>query len=253
MSQIQQPGLRGVDQTVAVLRAFSGKLRGAGVREIARELDMSKSTLQRIAASLAEARFLVYDEHTERYSLGPAILELAADYNRATNLSLAANEPLASLWRQTEETACLVMKVDRSRVCVLQFESPHSLRFTGELGRPVPLTVGASSRVLLSLLPDRELDWLLSSLGLSASEQAEMREEIAIARTQGWAVSRGEVTPGGTAISAPVGIHQGSPLVVGLYAPDSRMPSSRIDEVLPLLQEAAAAIAVGLTGRAYSQ
>jgi DNA-binding IclR family transcriptional regulator len=233
-----------------VLRAYGNKPRGGGVREIARELDMSKSTLQRITASLAEARFLAYDLHTETYSLGPAVLELAADYHRTSNLTLAASEPLSTLWRRTDETACLYTKVDLSSVCLLQFESPHALRFTGQLGRPVSLTLGASGRVLMSLLPDADLDVLLPTLEPEPEGQEALRRAVLAVREQGVAITRGEVTPGGTAVAVPVCMYQESPLAVFLYAPDSRMPPERIEEVVPLLQETANAIAIGLTGRA---
>ena len=178
------------------------------------------------------------------------MLELAADYHRTSNLTLAAAEPLRTLWRNTDETACLYTKVDLSSVCLLQFESPHALRFTGQPGRPVSLTLGASGRVLMSLLPDAELDGLLTALELEPEGQEALRGAVLAVRDLGVAITRGEVTPGGTAVAVPVCIYQGSPLAVFLYAPDSRMPPERIDEVVPLLRETANAIAIGLTGRA---
>jgi DNA-binding IclR family transcriptional regulator len=240
---VSQPsGLRTVDQAVAILHAYARRGNAAGVRELARELDMSKSTFQRIAVSLERARLLAFDPEARRYSLGSGVLELAAAYERSYDFYGIARAQLERVAEATGETVCLAMLIGDARVNVVQVESRQALRFSGQVRRSFSLVRGASSRSLVAQLDAGERAALLDRLQLGAMEREALDRSLDDTGARGHAVSRGEITDGGTAISVPVG-NRRPPVAISLYAPDARMPEARLAPTVETLAAAAAELA----------
>jgi IclR family acetate operon transcriptional repressor len=225
-----------------MLRAYGRKPSGSGVRELARELDISKSTLQRIAVSLERGGLLAYDPASRRYGLGAGVLELAAAYRRSTDFYAVAQEHLAKVAEETGETVCLALIAGTARVNAVQVESTQHLRFSGEVGRPFSLARGASSRALLAQLEDDERAAVLDRLELAGKARADLEEGIRELLRRGYSVSRGEITAGGTAIAVPLPGARRAAVALSLYAPDARMPRGRIGATAEILVAAAAAL-----------
>ncbi len=241
--------IRVVEQAAAVLYAFSASQPEMGVRELARKLELSVSTAQRVLTSLAHVQLLSFDERTQKYSLGPGVLQLAAAFPQQNDLVTVARLPMEQLWRATRESICLHVCVADRRVTLYQIESPHELRFKAEIGRPYPLHAGAAGRALLAHLPEREIDRILSAIELerltdnTITDPVELREELSTCRRLGYSVSRGERVAGGAGIAAPILPHGQLVGSVSIYGPELRLTDERIQELIPLLLETTRQIA----------
>src|ERR1051325_3270543 len=65
-----------LERGLAILSAFRGSKPLRGVSELAREVGLSRSTAHRYIATLAALGYLDQDDATQKYRLGPRVLDL---------------------------------------------------------------------------------------------------------------------------------------------------------------------------------
>jgi DNA-binding IclR family transcriptional regulator len=208
--------------------------------KIADFVGLSKGTTHRLLATLVKAGFIVQDPISLEYNLGPAILQLASDFFTAhgglLNCALGEMERLKQL---TGETVLLHARSGLNRVCIAQIESPHSLRYTNEIGFVAPLYVGGAGKVLLSQLKDEELQILLENINFlpitpeTILDKNKLLAEIYKVREEGYATSFGERVQGSSCISVPLRNYI-IPIALSILGPITRF---KIDEKSDLLHE----------------
>ncbi|MFF3553701.1 IclR family transcriptional regulator [Streptomyces tsukubensis] len=235
-----------VDHALQVLKAIAEADRPRGVRELSRDLAISKSSVQRILVSLEHEGLAVADE-ARKYVIGPAALTLAWKHTANSDLVGAASGTASRIAAMTGETACVSTVVDGRRVTVYEAESPQPLRLITGVGRPYSLFSGATGRVLLSMLPDERVDQLVrerAGAGDEPEPESVVRARIDAAREQGYAVSHQEWIPGGCGVAVPIGTQGSTVAALSIYGPDARLTDQRMAELVPVLRAAAAEITV---------
>ncbi len=197
--------------------------------DIARECNLGKSTVHRVLKLLEQSRFVVQDVINRRYYLGPLITRLAS--NPVTTheyLILCANEEMKRLSKLSEETVSLDIMIGIFHVSLYEIPSQYELRVTQESQMSGPWHAGASMRVLLSLLPDKQIKELLDGEALvypnehHLTNRERLTEQIKEIRRQGYTVTYGERVPGGMCVSVPVKNYS-MPVVLSLVGPEIRL------------------------------
>lgn len=244
--------MAGLQRYMAVLRLF-GEAEGTwSVSDMADALAVPQSTVYRTVRDLLVAGLLETTADS-RYRLGPAFIE----FDRLTRLT----DPLLREGAQVlEETVAqtripcvglLSRLYDEQVMCIADRASPDApFRPSYERGRPMPLTQGATSKVILARLPTRRLTKVLAGGGLQADEK--LRAELGAIRRQGFCVGRGEIDRGLAGLAAPIVCEE-----AGLVASLSLVvQSERLDEAeerrLVLLLVSAAALIEGALRRRES-
>ncbi|MFE2042020.1 IclR family transcriptional regulator [Streptomyces sp. NPDC059477] len=234
-----------VDHAIQVLKAIAEADRPRGVRELSRDLGISKSSVQRILASLEREGLAVADEGTRKYVIGPAALTLAWKHTANSDLVGASSATASRIAALTGETACVSTVVDGRRVTVYEAESPQPLRLITGVGRPYSLFSGATGRVLLSMLPPEQLGQLVREhTAADADAESLLLGRIDGARQQGYAISREEWIPGGCGVAVPIGTQGRVVAALSIYGPQARLTDERTAELVPVLRAAAAEITV---------
>ena len=212
-------GVASVERASDVLFCLAGGDPRRGVTEIASELGISKAVVHRILTSLVQRDLVALDAGTRLYSLGPAVLELAAAYRSQLDVRALALNTMRDLVRATDETSTLSILHNGRRVYVDQVTPNREVRMTVEIGSSFPLHAGASSKAFLAWLPADErrrhveapLDPLTEATIVNPSELARELDRI---REQGFAVSLGERQPGAGSVAAPLLDDQLRPVAV---------------------------------------
>ncbi len=88
-----------------VLEAFSITEPVLGVTEIARKVDLHKSSVSRMLATLEKAGYVEREEGTGRYRLGLGVIGLAGPLLANLDVRRVALPELEGLTRRTEETS----------------------------------------------------------------------------------------------------------------------------------------------------
>ncbi|GAB2855946.1 IclR family transcriptional regulator [Actinocorallia aurea] len=191
-----------VDRALAVLRAFRDGGPTLGVSDLARRLELTTSTAHRLARSLTTAGFLEQDAAGARYRLGPTVAELGQLSFHQRGLHRAGPE-LAALGRATSATVDLALHSEREVLILVG----DSVRPDTGLGLRRPLHSTALGKVLLAWSPPSdlaELGPLPALTDRTIVDPAELREELAQVREDGYAVNDGESQAGVRTLAVPV-------------------------------------------------
>lgn len=199
-----------------------------GITEMATELGISKAVVHRILVALRERDLVVADADTRRYSLGPAVLQLATAFRDRLDVRPLAYTTLQELSKQTNETATLSVRHGWQRVYVDQITPNREVKMTVPVGRQFPLHAGSSSKAFLAFLSQAEQDEYLAHASLdqltsaTITDTVALRDELVKIRAMGYAVSLGERQAGAGSVASAVFDHEGPVAVISLCGPLER-------------------------------
>jgi DNA-binding IclR family transcriptional regulator len=221
-----EKGVAAVDRALSIVGALGDARRALTLSETAAATGLYKSTVLRLLASLARARFVARDSDG-RYRLGSGIYRLADTYERTAALEDEIAPVLQRVVDETGESVGFFVREGNERVCLLRVDSPHPLRHNIAVGVPRPLELGACGRVL--------------KLFENGATQAKPHDLAALP-----IVVLGKDVPDLAAIAVPIFGSGGRTLgAISVSGPLSRFDRRLVATAKPLLRE----IAITLTNR----
>ena len=235
---------RGLD----IIRSFNAFKPLRTVSDLAAELKLARPTVHRIMLTLEELGYVVQTD--QGYYLSAKVIELGFGYITTRGFYGAARPHLEKLAGQLDQPISLTELVDSDIVYVGRVEVPKVVAYNVALGQRLPARSTALGRLLLSGLSEEELDRRLAIPSLShvqamiSLEPKKLKEEIAIIRKQGWAITDQTMSLGYRAAAAPLYDATGAMVAgIGLVVHGSEISMERLkDEVIPLLVDTAAKI-----------
>ncbi|MBX6349982.1 MAG: IclR family transcriptional regulator [Clostridia bacterium] len=242
--------LKTVDEALELLLAIARNGGAWTPSRAAAAFGLPKSNAHRLLAALAERGFLVRDRSARAYRLGLAAWMVGQAAREELGFP-AVRGVLTRLAAESGESAFFNVRQGRSAVAVEKVESQrHPLRLTMELGAVAPLHAGASQRVILAHLPEPEREAYLAGpleamTPRTLVDPEALRAELARIRERGYDVSRGHLTPGVTAVAAPVFGTRGEVVAsVSLGGPDDRLDDAAVSRFAELVRQAAAELSL---------
>ena len=242
-----------VARSTALLKAVgAAEPAGASTTELARATDLARPTAHRLLTSLAHEGFLDRDSATGSWTLGPEMYLLGAAAASRYDITGPARGVVHALAAASGESAFLSARRGDETVCLLREDGSFPLRsHVLYEGIRLPLGVASAGLVILSHLPDRDIDQYLTSVDLEPAwgpqhATAELRRRIVATRTTGYAVNPALLVEGSWGIGAAVFDRSGKPAwALSLTGVETRFRADRHHELGTLLLEHAHA----LTGR----
>lgn len=238
--------LGSVRNAARLLRTFTAGAPELGVTELARRLQLGKSTVHRLLTTLAEERLVEQDPDTGRYRLGLAIHELGAAVSSPTDLHAAVLTPMSVLRLRTGETVQVAVLDGREVVYIERLESPNTLRLFLEVGHRNQAYRTGTGKCLLAYLEPALLDQLLEGWELAPrtphtiTDPRRLREELKQVRRVGFARNVDESEVGATSIAAPIRDGLGRVVAaMSVAGPTARMEQD-LDRITRDVVEAAA-------------
>jgi DNA-binding IclR family transcriptional regulator len=243
--------MAGLQRYMAALRLFNEAQPTWTVPDLADALGAPQSTVYRTIRDLL-AEGLVEASTDARYRLGPAFIE----FDRLTRLTDPLLRAGARVLDQLVAQAglpCvgLLSRLYADEVMCIADRASGDAAFhpSYERGRPMPLTQGATSKVILARLPTRRLSKLLAHAG--KAEDATLKSELAAIRRQGFLVSRGEIDAGLAGLAAPILCEEaGLVASLSLVVEAARLDAFHESRLVLMLVSAAALIEKELPGPA---
>jgi DNA-binding IclR family transcriptional regulator len=233
--------LSSVRNAARLLKQFSSRDRELGVSELARRLDLGKSTVHRLLVTLTAEHLLDQDPITGKYRLGLAMHDLGAAVASHMDLHEAVIVPLEQLRNATHET-CQVSVLDgREVVYVERLDSPQTLRLFLEVGRRNAAHSTSTGKCLLAFLPEPELNAVLDGWKLerktphTITDKRELRKVLKEIRKQGYAHNLHESEVGVLSVAAPIRNLAGRVVAAMSVAG----PETRMEPALPQMTRAA--------------
>jgi len=224
---------------LAVLQAFSPHQHTLTARELAELTSIPLPSMYRYIALLRDTGLLVGDDRGA-YHLSPRLISLARAAEAAETLIEVADPVMRELMDECGETVIFVRLIARQPVCVHRVESRHHLRASFEPGQTLPLLRGASGRVLLAGLPDRQRRECLAPLAQSEpAAAARLEETLDRVAARGWATSEEEIDQGVWAAAAAVTDGRATVAALTVPSPLVRAPTALQERLLGQVRAAA--------------
>jgi DNA-binding IclR family transcriptional regulator len=228
--------VQSVERAVALLKAAAAAPHPASVWELARTCGVNRSTAWRLLATLEAQGLVERDPVTQRYSLGYAILQMAAggDHDALVRRARPVVERLATT---TGETASLAVAKRFELVYVDQVEAP-TVMSPNWLGRPAPLHATSSGKAFLAWLPPEERAALLTPGRLkrytstTITTRPQLEHELEAVRRDGYSICVGELEETLWGVSAAVLNERERPVaIVTVWGPQHRVSRERLPEI----------------------
>ena len=203
--------VKSLAKALRILDAVGCSQHGASIATLSKELQMGKSTVHRLLATLREFDLIWFDPNTSQYALGSRILrwsDLLVRQNLLVRHGLPILRELVDVGRETANLAVL----EGSKVLyVAQVECMERLRMSEAVGTRQPAHSTALGKALLATLMEQELDQLygkteaLKSLTSNTiTDPRLLREHLRKVRREGLAYDFEENVVGVVCIGAAV-------------------------------------------------
>ena len=227
-----------IARAAAILRTLENQERGLSLGQIANQVDLPRSTVQRIVAALQAERLLISTPPNGGVRLGPALIRIAASV-RVDSLALA--RPLIVQLSQTlDETIDIsIPKRDRA-IFVDQVGGSQRLRAVSAVGEDFPLHCTANGKAFLASLDDRDVIARIGRTyekrtGATRTNFAALARDLEAIRRDGYALDRDEHTEGVSAAGIMLRGVTGEALLVSVPVPTIRFAERSASIIARLL------------------
>ena len=225
----ERGGVIAVTRALSLMEAFAVGESALSLAELSRRAGMHKTTVLRLARTLALSQYMVQTDDGQ-WRLGPAAGWLGARYQAGFDVNNVVEPALHQLVKDTGESASFYVREGDIRSCVARVEGPQSVRHHVRIGERLPLNRGAPGRVILAF----------------SGAPGEPYESI---RERGYHLSLGEREADVSSVAAPVfGVNWrllGSMCISG---PSSRLTKAKLEKHAKAIVRAANQLSYALAG-----
>jgi IclR family KDG regulon transcriptional repressor len=241
----EQQMIKSIRNCLNVLNCFSSENLEIQVTEISKKLHLSKSTISRVLSTLGQDRFVVKIPTTQKYRLGPKILELANIFYSNTELGTIAKPYLKDLRNKTGETTSIFVIDGDERVCLEKVDSSQEVRAVLRIGSHHPLYAGSPGKLLLAYQPKEVRKEIFKKrlpriTPYTITKPKLLEEEMSKIRQQGYSISHKERVLFVASISTPIRDFTGAVVAaLCVSGPEVRFTNEKQENFIKLAKIAA--------------
>jgi len=183
-------------------------------QEIIELSGIPKTSVYRMLTSLEEMELLEKRADT-KYRLGLSFLKFGHLVSSRLDIRKIAYPIMQDLHNDVNEAINIIVKQGDEAIYIEKLDTNQKVRLYTAIGRRSPLYAGACSRIILTYLPDAEIDAYLKSTELKSfalgtiTDQSRLYENIKQSRKDGYTISHSELENHTSAIAAPIFDHKG--------------------------------------------
>lgn len=247
----------GLARGLTLLQCFSRANPAHHAGDLARALDLPRSTVFRLLHTLESMGFLLRDGGANLYRLGPAVLGLGFEYLAALELPEIAQPVLQGLRDATGASVHLAIRDQGDIVYLSRLAGRSTLASNIRVGSRLAAHASSMGRVLLSDLGDDELDEIYRDgrtlerfTDQTPRDFATLRAMLRDDAARGHVVSRSFYERGVVSVAAPLRDATGRAVgAINITAAEQSVDRSTLEgEFKDKVCEAARAISASLGG-----
>jgi len=236
-----------------IMDSFTPERPQLTLAEIRHSTGLPPSTCLRLLQNMCSAGFLA--RQGESYRISVRMLQWMTIALDAVDVVGLSTPILRDLRDQTDETACLFVRDDLSRVVVALAGSRQGTVRRLHVGEVLPLHAGSAGKILLAYEPDTLARVLAGPLESFTSntivDPVDLERVVNQARARGYAMSVNEGYQSASSLSAPVFDHQGSVVAaLCLCGPTERLNAETMPSWIDVIVAAADDVTEEIGGRA---
>ena len=235
MNKNNKNGIQVIARAATILRLLKTNQSGLSLGQIATQVDLPRSTVQRIVSALQTERLIISNALGGSLRLGPEVSALAqaTTYNIVETCRLFLTE----LTQVTGETADLSVLRGAGAIFLDQIPGNQRLRTISFVGEVFPLTTTANGMACLSRISPKTAHALIASewdrRGMEG-DMAKMERTLADIRQNRLAYDEDDHTVGISAIGFAFSDLSGDVIAISIPVPTTRFVEKRelVEEAL---------------------
>ena len=239
-----------LERGLRLLGEFGGDSRTLSAPELARRLDLPRSTVFRLLTTLETMGFLERTGGGNEYRLGLAVLRLGFEYLSSLELTELGQPLIARLCDEIRYPVNLVVRDQRSIVYVAKVTPPTPFASAVRVGTRLPAHATVLGRILLedlslaelrALYPEEHLEVFSDSTPKTVLELFNMVE---VDRQRGYVLGEGFYESSISTIAAPVRDHSGKVVAaMGATIPSPHIDTDQLDQIVLKVRDTAGELA----------
>lgn len=184
---------------------------GLGVSEIARRLELSKTTAVRLTRTLLEEQFVAQDATSRRYRLGPEAYAVGLAAEPSYALQRVSDPLLKALALETGDWIFFTLRDGLDAICISRASANKQYPQKAlRVGDRHPLGLGTGGLAILAAMHDAEVEATVeANAAVYSAEYSQMsaeivRRQLVETRTRGYSFIPGTLSPGFWGIGVPL-------------------------------------------------
>ncbi|MGG1661979.1 IclR family transcriptional regulator [Brevibacillus sp. NRS-1366] len=248
----QEHLLSSVTNALRIMRAFTLEEPEKGIRELAKELALSKSSVQRLVATLSQQGFVVKDPSTQKYRLGVSLLGLSRVVTNHLEIHRESLPVLEKLVEKVGETAHIGILEGTNVVYLHKVETKRPTSILTDIGKNNPPYCTGCGKAILAYQDSEVIEQVISEGLIPYTDKtitipSEFRDHLKAIKQNGFAVSMGELNEDAVSIAAPVRDYTGHVFAaLSIVGPIQRMNSNLFPDYSKEVMRAAMEISENL-------
>lgn len=233
-----------LEKATQILDVVTESPEAATLTTIAQRLGLPRSSIHRLLSELVQ-QGLLFRVGTANYAPGPRLARWGEAASGVGDLVRLSKGSMVRLRDEVGESVHLYVRQRDRRVCVSAVDGNFELRHFTEVGKPLPLSVGASGKLLLAFADaatrTQELRRVASApLSPRAPSLEELTAQLEEIHRTNWAMSFGEREEGLAAAAVPIRDRGGVVnAALSISGPTARLSAARFETLRPQLSAAA--------------
>jgi DNA-binding IclR family transcriptional regulator len=199
-----------VERALGVLKCFGDAQPRLRVSDLARQLDLSQSTVSRLLATMESLGFVERDQLTGQFGLGLELVTLAGIALNQLDVRRQAVEELSAVAADLGLAANLAILRNDELFYLATAEGPQAPKLYTMIGKRAPLHATGMGKAFLAHFQTEDQQAILARLPyprftrFTAGSADELRPMLERARAQGYAVEREELAFGRACVAAVI-------------------------------------------------
>jgi len=193
-----------------VLEHLAATPEGASFPTLCSELNLPKSSLHALLATMVERGWVYLHESTRLYRIGVRAWQVGRSFVGLEALAQLAQPHLEAASDELNETVQLAVLDGTDNVYVAKVDSDHPLQLVSRVGSRLPAYATGLGKVLLADLEPEELRRRMRGVEFqrftdrTITDLAALERALAEARANGFAQDEGEYTTGVFCVAVPI-------------------------------------------------
>ncbi len=225
-SNQNRQGVQVIERAATILRTLKNNSNGLSLGEIAKEINLPRSTVQRIVDALIKESFVIASSTGRGFRLGPALIPLGSGQHFP--IIDLINPLLKTTAQETGETVDLSIMNQNQMVFIDQIPSTQRLAAISDIGISFPMYCTANGKAALALLTEEQLSSYKTSTSLVMNTQntisswEQLDTQLQDIRETGLAYDREENSIGISAVAIALKAPSDDIVAVSMPTPTAR-------------------------------
>lgn len=218
---MSMPKVPAADQTLRILRLLARSRGPIPASIIAAQLDLPRSSVYQLLATMQEHGFVMHLPEERRYGLGLAAVELSVAYEKHEPLARLGRPLVAALVDRVRVSGHLAVPSGNEVLYVIEERAHGTPSLVTDVDVRLPMHLTASGRAILAALPKAQVRALYPGEQAFANRldsdseidrYSKLRTVLDDTVTRGFAIERGSVTAGLSSVAVAVLDHRSWPI-----------------------------------------